>query len=634
MMTTGKSFAAVFAFCVLGSVSLVSAQTQIQVEESTPSARQAQPNTPIEISIPGTRAPAVQLTTGTAADRTRTESGRIELTPAEFQARRSQDLPVTGENETTTASQEANLVPMQMMPLEGEVIRTTGTEESAAPDSAPDAGEATPLDEVQEQASQEESVADADDVSFLPPANLGKMETVTRGNATVPMLASALTPPSLEATIPDVSQTTLSNGMKFYHYESRDLPRVEITLLIDAGENADPADKLGLALLTQKTLRSGGAGDRSPDEVDKALDQIGAEIELSAEREFVRGRVFALTDRAEAAVEILADMLMRPRLNDRKFEQERGLALEQWRRRNDNPQEVSRREFRRIVYGPDYPLARVVTSGTLNAISLDDVRRFYEERYRPSSVWIGVSGDISEGDARQMVEQAFAGWDRPAGDRVAMPPAIDEPVASSGVYLTRRATAQSQVRMGHLGIERRSPKAYAVNVMNSVYGTGGFSSRLMNVVRTKHGFAYGTGGGVFSDDPVGLFAGIAATQPSTTLAAIREMLNVTREIAENGINEEELETARRDVIFTFVSGFQTPRNVVSLTMEYDFRGYTADYLQTFAERVSSVTQEEVNQVARELLQPDNMIIYVLGNPDEMGGELEQFGPVTEWVLEE
>ena len=145
-----------------------------------------------------------------------------------------------------------------------------------------------------------------------------------------------------------------------------------------------------------------------------------------------------------------------------------------------------------------------------------------------------------------------------------LPPATATADTSSTakVYLTQKATAQSQIRMGHLGIPRRSPKAYAVNVLNSIYGTGGFSSRLMNSVRTKNGYVYGVGGGIFSDDPIGLFAAVAASKTKTTVAAIKDILRVTKSLIDGPISEAEVDTARRDIIFTFVNQFDTPAEAV------------------------------------------------------------------------
>lgn len=642
--------AAVIAAGFLIPAANTNAQTAIQVEESTGSQVSAPAGSPINIAIPRTRPSDIHLTTATDEPSTEPEvdeSGSIDLTPAQFRARRAQDLPVATPapmvtpkpvTDMTTQSRQAdspggipaptnNPVSESATELDNNDSRTTETE--------------TPPEEADEVNTQPvsadgdaESGVDEAAINFLPAANLGNEPTIQRGDYKVAMLPEQLSSAPLNLTVPDVYQTTLTNGMHFYHYESHDLPRVRLNLVIDAGSNAEASDKVGLAELTAQTLRSGGAAGKSGDEIDEALDQIGSDLTINADRDHVEVSVFSLADRSTEAAKLLSDMLMKPELDQKRFEQQKARALEHLRRQNDSPGDISRREFRKLIYGPEHALGRTPTSATLESISLDDVRNFYEQHYRPSSIWIGVSGDIPRDDARKMVESAFEGWDRPAAERVPVPEGINDTATSPGVYLTKKATAQSQIRLGHLGLERRSPKAYAINVLNSVYGMGGFSSRLMNVVRTKHGYVYGVGGGVLSDDPTGMFLAVAASKSATTIAAIKAMIGVTEGIVNDGISDEELTTAKRDVVFNFVSQFDTPQSVIKTHMLHDFRGYAPDYLKTFTDRIQAVTKDEVAEVAKEFMHPDDLVIYVVGNPETMDGPLDEFGIVHEWNLQE
>lgn len=472
------------------------------------------------------------------------------------------------------------------------------------------------------------------DVDYLPPADLGTQPTMPRGKENVPMTPEALTSAPLKLTIPDVNQTTLTNGIRFYHYESHDLPRVRVTLLVEAGETMDPADKVGLAQLTARAVRSGGAGKKSGDEIDLELEQIGSDLTISADRDHVMGSMFALADKTTQALELLSEVIKNPQFDPKKVEQQRALMVEQIRRQNDEPQDISRREFRKIIYGPDHPLARTPTTASLAGITVDDIRKFHQDHYRPSTLWIGLSGDISQEQARAAVEQTFGKWDRPAAAEVAAIPTPTETDATTlSIYLTPKATAQSQIRLGHLGIERKSPDAYAINVLNSIYGTGGFSSRLMNQVRTKHGYVYGVGGGVTSDEPVGLFAAAAASKAATTGAAIKEILSVTDSIINGPISQAELDTAKRDVFFTFANQFDTPQDIISTHMIYDYRGYAPDYLKNFPQQILDVSMDDLKRVATKYLHPDKLRIYIIGNPEQMDIAPSDLGATKEWPVE-
>lgn len=588
------------------------AQPAIRLEESTSSVARRSAGEPIDIRIGNAPQPGAQISS-------------------------SEGDSTTG---TLDSVKDINLTPSAFNPAPPR----RKTAEDNAPPPAPPAPTATPQPEapaditappentIPADAIIVENPATTGTAGYLPPASYGAESFVMRDGQKIPLRPELLSSATLAVTVPDVFQTTLTNGIRFYHYENHDLPRVRIAFLVEAGKNADPADKVGLAEITARTMRSGGAAGKSGDEIDRQLEQIGSDLEFNVDTDHMAGSLFALTEKAGEATALLADVLMKPEFDEKKLEQQRARSLEELRRQNDQPDEISRREFRKIIYGPDHPLARTPTSATITAITRDDVRAFHDARYRPSTLWIGVSGDISQADARELIESAFGSWERPPAEELTMPAIEQDHATSGGVYLTQKATAQSQIRLGHLGMERRSPKAYAANVLNSIYGTGGFSSRLMNAVRTKHGYVYGVGGGIFSDDPAGLFAAAAASQAGTTAAAIKEILNVTRSIIEGPISEAELETARRDIVFTYVNQFDTAAETIATHMLYDYRGYAPDYLKTFPERVRAVTAADVKAVASELLRPDQIKIYVIGNESELDEPLSTFGPVQQWEL--
>ncbi|MGI8907810.1 MAG: M16 family metallopeptidase [Candidatus Sumerlaeaceae bacterium] len=457
--------------------------------------------------------------------------------------------------------------------------------------------------------------------------------TVSRGGVTLPLRPEMLPEKPMALTVPTVNVTTLTNGIVLYHYQSKDLPRVQVSVLMNAGTRLDPADKLGLAELTARTVRSGGSAGVGGDDIDRQLEQIGSDFTLTANKEYTGGTLFALTENLDKAMKILTDILLRPELDPARLEKQRELMLENIRRQNDEPADISRREFRKIAYGSEHWLARTPTPSQVKSITRDDVRKFYEEWYRPASLRLGVSGDISKEDARKLIESALLAWNKPAAQVPPRAAVAEDRDTTGGVYYIRKMTAQSQIRMGHLGMARLSPDIYAVTILNGVYGTGGFSSRLMNRVRTKRGFVYGVGGGVMSDDPRGLFMASAASKSKTTAAAVEEILDVTRELLSGDISEEEIETSKRDNVFSFLTEFARPSQIVDKYMQTDFQGFPPDYLQTYIERLKAVTKEQVVEMARKYIHPDRLKIMVIGFEKQFDKPVATFGAVNEVKLD-
>lgn len=488
-----------------------------------------------------------------------------------------------------------------------------------------------PVEEKLEPVASPKSSNQSDGFSYLMPADSAEQKSVSRGGEKLPVRPEQLQYKNLQRSVPEVSKVVLPNGIRVFHYESKDLPRVQIQFLLNAGSNLDPEAKVGLAALTANSLRAGGTEDIAPDEFDQKLDFLGSDFTLSADRESVAGQIYFLTRNTDATMELVKKILLTPRFEAKKFQQEKDKVSENLRRQNDEPDELSRREFRKIVYGKDAVLARTVSSSTLEALTPESAKEFYNTYYCPSSLWVGVSGDISKDDAVKLIDKYFGEWKKSAPALPDLASLDVQEVTSGGVFLTEKETAQSQIRIGELGLVRKSPDAYAANVFNSIYGTGGFSSRLMNRVRTKNGFAYGVGGGLMSDTPKGLFAVVAGTQSGKTVAAIKEILDVTKESLEQPPTPQELDIAKKDTISSFYTQFSTPKNIVSVHLLYDYRGYADDYLKTFADKIQAVTAEQVLDVAKKYINPAEFKIYVVGQSKDFDAPLDSLGKVENWT---
>lgn len=462
----------------------------------------------------------------------------------------------------------------------------------------------------------------------------GTSPSVTRAGYTIPLRPEMLTERQTSITIPTVFETTLPQGIHFFSYESHDLPCAYFTLLIKAGKTVDPPDQVGLADVTANSLRSGGSGKLSPDEFDRQLENLGSDLQIGVERDYIRVEMFTLAANMDASMKLLADMLLEPAFDDKRVELQKSRLIESVRRESDEPADLSRREFRKLIYGANHPLARTPGSKSVNSITRKNVVEFYDKYYRPSSTWFGVSGDISKDDAQKLIEKHFSKWTKPAAELPPIPAVSDVPLTGTAVTLLEKDTAQAQIRIGHVGTARHIPEQYAITVLNAVYGTAGFSCRLMNEVRTKRGYVYGVGGGIFPDEPKGLFVAVGSSKSKTTAAAIETMIQVTRDLLTSGVTTEEMELAKRDTIYSFVTGFDTPKEIVSNYMTYNLLGYPGDYIQNYPKNIQAVSDQEVEAAARKFIHPDGLRIFVIGKPAAFDKPLAQFGPVSGLKLEE
>lgn len=466
--------------------------------------------------------------------------------------------------------------------------------------------------------------------TFLPadPAEDRTSPSLQRDGQTIPLRPEMLQLPNERPEVPVLKERRLPNGLRWFFREDRTLPRVDAVIMLRAGSIADPENLEGLAEWTGESLRAGGTKTLNPEEFDRQLESLGSSLGVGVSRDAARLQLFSLSAYAATSIELMADLVRNPRFDPVSAQVRLGLLRDGILRQDDDPTEVARRTFRRTLYGGSHPLARTATTESLTRLTTDQLQAFHNTWYRPDLAFLGITGDISEEEAQQLVEKHFGNWTAQSQTPWPIPPTQKDWDTTSGVVLLPKRIQQTQIRIGHMGLPRQHPNRYAVTLMNNVLGTGGFSSRLMDRVRSKKGLAYGAGGSITSDEPVGLFATGAATQARTTLAAVREILAIIRETATGDITKEELDLARRDVVHSFLNGFGTPTAILDASLNAAFLNEEPDFLSRFVERIEAVTLEEVNQAARTHLHPDRLKIVLVGFEAAFEKTLDEFGPVT------
>ena len=297
-------------------------------------------------------------------------------------------------------------------------------------------------------------------------------------------------------------------------------------------------------------------------------------------------------------------------------------------RRNDDQGSVAGREFQRLIYGHDSRYARRIEYASLDNISRDDLVAFHERAVVGSNLMIGVTGDFELEQMKTWLTDAFANI--PAGTRQTMEfPDVDYSF-EQGIHFADKADVnQSYVLLGHIGGMRDNPDYAALQVMNRVL-SGGFSSRLMQVVRSEMGLAYSVfgnyGSGVYFP---GTFSAGVMTQSESTAAAIEAVIEQIHRLQQEPVSEAELASTRDQFLNTLVFQYPSISSVLRERMSNDYAGLPPDTFERLVEEIQAVTVEDVHRVAQQYLRPDALRILVVGNAQELGDQLQAFGDVQE-----
>ena len=323
--------------------------------------------------------------------------------------------------------------------------------------------------------------------------------------------------------IPDVEKITLDNGIRVYLLEDKSLPVFRASVRMNAGSFLEPIDKVGLASICGTVMRTGGTTKWSGDEIDEKLEAIGGSVETFIGLESGGASVNVLSDFTDLGLEVLSEVLRNPKFEEDKIELAKVQIKSGISRRNDDPQAIAFREFRKVIYGADSPYARHTEYATINAVTRDDIVEFHDKWYKPQNMQIAIWGDFNKKEILKKLNTYFGDW-KQEGEVVPSLPQVDYKFEQKVHYVKKNDVNQTNILIGHIGGYVTDEDYGDLIVMNNILG-GGFGSRMFNSVRSKEGLAYAVFGSYTANIKYpGIFVGFASTKSETTVKAVKEII--------------------------------------------------------------------------------------------------------------
>ena len=433
--------------------------------------------------------------------------------------------------------------------------------------------------------------------------------------------------PPLPAFKPqEPTRVVLPNGMTIFLTENHELPLISGSAMIRGGSDSEPADKTGLVDLYGSTWRTGGTEKLSGDALDDSLEARAAKVETGGGDDDTSISFNCLKGDFPDVLGIFADLLQHPAFREEKLSLAKKEMYSDISRRNDETDSIADMQTDILGYGKQSAYARVPEYATVRAVTREDLLHWHQQHVAPNNIILGVVGDFDSKEMEATLRQAFGDW--PSGEKVEEPKVEIAP-AKPGIYLVDKSDVdQSEIRMIGLGIERRNPDYFALQVMNEIFG-GGFSSRLFINLRTKAGLAYAVGGGVGSNwDHPGLTILEIGTKTETTVEAIKGMWEQVELLKKEPPTEAEMKRAKDQILNSFIFNFDTPAKVLHEQEIYDFYGYPSDFLEKYRAGVEKVTAADVLRVANQYLHREELKVLVVGNAGGFEKQLAALGPVT------
>jgi predicted Zn-dependent peptidase len=424
-------------------------------------------------------------------------------------------------------------------------------------------------------------------------------------------------PPALK--LPAVRSATLPNGLQLAVVEMHKVPVVNVSLVLDAGTVRDPAELPGLATFTATMLQQGAGGRSALDIADEAAF-LGAQLGTSAGYDVATVSLQVPKRRLGPALDLLADVVVRPTFADSEVTRQRELRRTQLIQQRDEPVQVANVAFPAIVYGWAHPYGRPLTGtdGSVTGLTRERVADFHRTFYRPNATRLLVVGDVTLDEARRLVAERFGSWARadvPAAPAAAAP---SLPVAAPrAIYLIDKpGAAQSVVRIGHVGPARDTPDYFALQVLNTILG-GSFTSRLNQNLRETRGYTYGAGSSFSLRRRGGPFVAQASVVTAKTDSSLIEFLKELRHIRDEAVPAPELEKAKQYLTLGLPGDFETTGGAAFRFRDLLIYGLPFAYYAGYIDRINAVTTADVQRVARQYIDPDRFDIVIVGDRSQI-----------------
>jgi zinc protease len=434
--------------------------------------------------------------------------------------------------------------------------------------------------------------------------------------------------PTAEPTFkpPVAKRTKLKNGMSLVLVENHALPIVSMRMVLPgAGAAADLPAKGGLAAFTADMLDE-GAGGLSAIAISEESDRLGASIGASVDVDAGFVGVSTLTKTLDPTLDLVAKILTQPTFDQKEFDRVRGDRLTSLELRRDRPREVAQLVLDAALYGRDsaygHPASGVREQ--FKDITVADVQTFYKQHWNPATSTLIVVGDFDPKLLRAKLDTTLGAWKQPGAKKAAKVVAKAAKLDTRLLLVDRKDAAQSDVRIGLVGLGRKDRRYYAFEVLATTLG-GGFTSRLIQKLREEMGITYGARSGMDYRVASGPFVISTAIVSPQTAKGLAEIFRMIEELSTTDVPAAELAKSKQNLIRALPAMFETNASTASTLAELALQGLPDNWYATYAANLRKVTAKDVKAVAKAVIPSKGMAISIVGDMSKIRADIDKLG---------
>lgn len=413
-----------------------------------------------------------------------------------------------------------------------------------------------------------------------------------------------------EFAFPPYELRSLPNGLQVLVVQHHEQPAVTMRLLVRAGAVRDPQGKPGVAGLVGSLLDQ-GTTTRSAQEIADQVDFIGGSLGAGAAADLTFANIVVMKDSFDVGLDLLHDLVRNPAFAPEEIARQKEQALSALQVNSRDPDYVADAVFERLVYGTHpYGLPGGGTAETIAAITREDLQAFHRQYFVPNNMVLAIVGDVTADEAFAAATRAFGSW--PRGE--VLPLAVSEPPAPKGrlVVIDKPDAVQTEIRIGSLAIPRRHPDYLTWDLAVKILGGEG-GNRLHRVLRSQRGLTYGAEADTLARREAGAYVAQTDTRTETTAEALRLAVDEFARLQRERVGSRELQDTQAYLSGSFPLTIETPNQIATQVLNAVFYELPPEDLARYRERVTAITPDDIQRVAKAYIHTDRLAIVLVGN---------------------
>jgi zinc protease len=428
--------------------------------------------------------------------------------------------------------------------------------------------------------------------------------------------------PPRPLNIPDFGETKLANGLDVVLVEDHRLPLVSFRLAFPSGDANDPPGLPGLSDMMTALLNE-GTTSRTSLQIAEQVERLGATLSAGANSDYTTIAASALSVYSDQILELLADIVLNPSFPENEIELTRENAKQMLIQQRAQPNFLASERTASVIFGR-HPYSLVSpTPESLDAMTRETLQQFHHSTLAPDRAVMIVVGDVRRDEVIERLNALFGDWQTrtPPAPKFPAPP---ERPSRSAYVVDRPGSAQSNIVIANLAINRTSPDFFPMLVMNTILGSNA-SSRLFMNLREEKGYTYGAYSSVDARRDIGTFRASAEVRTAVTGDSLKEFFYELDRIREDEVSEKEITDAKSYLTGVFPLRIETQEGLVDQLVQIKMMGLPDDYLHIYRERINAVSIGDIRRVAGEYVTPAKAALIVVGDAAEI---IPQITPYT------